>query len=87
MLDLGLLHHLEKTHCEVPIYTKVMPAGLAKGAAKEQMKCSFFNVVAAENTIVVISLNLVLFSSQNVPCVQSIHQEEPRKDSKFVAAF
>jgi hypothetical protein len=47
MLDLGLLHHPEEIHCEVPIYTKVLPAGLAKGAAKEQMKCNFFNVVAA----------------------------------------
>ena len=47
MLDLGLLHHLEEIHCEVPIYTKVLPAGLAKGAAEEQMENSFFNVVAA----------------------------------------
>jgi hypothetical protein len=47
MLDLGLLHHMGEIHCEVPIYTKVLPAGLAKGAAEEQMKCSFFNVVVA----------------------------------------
>jgi hypothetical protein len=47
MLDLGLLHHLEEIHCEFPIYTKVLPTGLAKGAAEEQMKCCFFNAVAA----------------------------------------
>ena len=47
MLDLGLLHHPEEIHCEVPIYTKVLPAGLAKGAAEEQMKNNFFNIVAA----------------------------------------
>lgn len=38
MLDLGLLLHLEEIHCEVPIYTKVLLAGLAKRVAKEQMK-------------------------------------------------
>jgi hypothetical protein len=47
MLDLGLRHHPEEIHCEVPIYTKVLPGSLAKGAAEEQMKCSFFDVVAA----------------------------------------
>jgi hypothetical protein len=47
MLDLGLLHHQEEIHYEIPIYTKVLPAGLAKGAAEEQMECSFFNVVVA----------------------------------------
>jgi hypothetical protein len=50
------------------------------------MKCIFFNVVVAQNTIVVVSLKLVLFPSQNGPCVQSVHQEEPRKNSKFVTA-
>jgi hypothetical protein len=43
MLDLGLLHPLEEIHCEVPIYTKVLPAGLAKGAAEEQMKASIYS--------------------------------------------
>jgi len=47
MLSLGLLHHPEEIHCEVPIYTKVLPTGLGKGAGEEQMKCGFFNVVAA----------------------------------------
>ena len=47
MLDFGLLHHPEEIHCEVPIYTNVLPAGLAKGVAEEQMKDNFFNIVAA----------------------------------------
>jgi hypothetical protein len=39
MLDFGLLHHPEEIHC--------CQQAWLKGAAEEQMKCSFFNVVAA----------------------------------------
>ena len=58
----------------------MLPTGLAKRAAKEQMECRFLNVAVAEDTIVVISLKFLFFPSQDVSCVQSIHQEKPRED-------
>ena len=77
ILKLGVLHHLEEFLCEVPTYSKTLPTCLAKGAAEEQMKHRFLNVAAAEDTIIVISLKPLLFPSQNVSCIQSIHQEKP----------
>ena len=68
-MKLGVLHHLEEFLCEVPTYSKRLPTGLAKGAAEEQMKRRFLNIVAAEDTIIVISLKPLLFPSQNVSCI------------------
>jgi hypothetical protein len=34
----------------------VLPTGFTEGAADEQVKGHFFNIVAAENTIVVVSI-------------------------------
>jgi hypothetical protein len=77
ILKFSVLHHLEEFCCEVPTYSKRLPTGLAKGAAEEQMKRRILNVAAAEDTIIVISLKPLLFPSQNVSCIQSIHQEKP----------
>ena len=76
-LSFSLLHHLEKFSCEIPINSKVLPTSLAKGTAEEKMESSFFNVVAAEDTVIVISFKLLLFSFQNISCIQSVHEEQP----------
>jgi hypothetical protein len=76
-LSFSLLYHLEKISCEIPINSKVLPTSLAKGTAEEKMENSFFNVVTAENTVIVISFKLLLFSFQNISCVQSVHEEQP----------
>jgi hypothetical protein len=77
ILKLSVLHHLEGFFCEVPTCAKRLPTGFAKRAAEEQMKRRFLNVPAAEDTVIVISLKPLLFPSQNVSCIQSIHQEKP----------
>jgi hypothetical protein len=79
-LSFGLLHHLEKFSCEIPINSKVLPTSLAKGTAEEKMESSFFNVVAAEDAVIVISFKLLLFSFQTISCIQSVHEEQPSKD-------
>jgi len=61
-LSFSLLHHLEKFFCEIPINSKVLSTSLAKGTAEEKMESSFFNVVAADDTVIVISFKLLLFS-------------------------
>jgi len=76
-LSFSLLHHLEKFSCEIPINSKVLPTSLAKGTAEEKMESSFFNVVTAEDTVIVISFKLLLFSFQNISCIQSVHEEQP----------
>ena len=76
-MKLGVLHHLEEFLCEVPTCSKRLPTGLAKGATEEQMKRRFLNVAATEDTIIVIFLKPLFFPSQNVSCIQSIHQEKP----------
>ena len=68
-LSFNLLHHLEKFSCEIPINSKVLPTSLAKGTAEEKMESSFFNVVTAEDTVIVISLKPLLFPSLNVSCI------------------
>jgi hypothetical protein len=55
----------------------MLPTGLSKWAAEEQMECRFLNVADADDTVVIISLKFLLFPSQDVSCVQSIHQEKP----------
>jgi hypothetical protein len=41
----------------------MLPIGLTKGAAEEQVKGSLFSIVAAENTVVVIAFKSVFFPS------------------------
>jgi hypothetical protein len=65
----------------------MLPTGLAKWAAEEQMECRLLNVAVGDDTIVVISLKFLLFPSQDVSCVQSIHQEKPQEDPQFVTEF
>ena len=76
-LSFSLLHHLEKISCEIPINSKVLPTSLAKGTAEEKMESNFFKVAAAEDTVIVISFKLLLFSFQNISCIQSVHEEQP----------
>jgi hypothetical protein len=40
---------------------QVLPTFLAEGVAKKQVISSFLNIIAAQNTVVVISLQFVLF--------------------------
>jgi len=68
---------LEEFLCEVQTYSKRLLTGLAKGVAEEHMKRRSLNVAAAQDIIIVISSKPLLFSSQNVSCIQSIHREKP----------
>jgi hypothetical protein len=50
-------------------------------AAKKTKEMQTY-VVDVENTIVVVFLKLLRFSSShNVSCIRSVHQEKPQKDS------
>ena len=72
-LLLSLNQHMKEVHGEIPMDAKVLPTSLAKRTAEKEVKGSFLQVVAAVYAIVVISFQLVLFSFEDVPCVEPIH--------------
>jgi hypothetical protein len=65
----GLNHHLEEASGEIPLNSKVLPASLTKRATEEEMKSSFFHIVVAKDTIVVVSFQLVPFPFENISCI------------------
>ena len=65
----------------------MLPTRLTERAAEEQMESRFFSIVVAEHTIIVVSLEFLLFSSKNISSVKPIQEEEPREDSKLITAF
>lgn len=86
-MKLRLMHHLKEFQREIPANSKMLPTRLTERAAEEQMESSFFSIVVAEHTIIVVSLEFLLFSSKNISSVEPIHEEEPREDSKLITAF
>lgn len=50
----------ERNQSQGPLNTKVMPTSLTKRACEEKMKSCFFNILIAQDTIVVVSFKLVL---------------------------
>jgi hypothetical protein len=48
---------------------------------------SFFPTQGAEDTGVVIIVNLEIFSPESISGVQMVHKEQPGEDSDFVTAF
>jgi len=61
-LLLGLYQHLEEITCKIPLDAQVLPTSSAEGAAEEQVKSSFFHIAIAENTVITVSFQLMLFS-------------------------
>jgi hypothetical protein len=68
-LSFSLLHHLKELSSEIPIDSKMLPAGFAKGTVEEKMESSFFGTVVAKDTVIVISFKLLLFPFQDVSCI------------------
>ena len=66
---------------------KLPPAILGEGTAKEQVERSFFPAQGAENTGVVIIVNLEIFSPDDISGVQPVHKEQPGENSDFVTTF
>jgi len=64
-----LHHHLEEITLKVPVHIQVLPAGLTEWTAEEEVESSFLNILIAENAVIVIALQLVLFPFKKVPCV------------------
>jgi hypothetical protein len=73
ILKLRLMHHLKEFQREIPTNSKMLPTRLTERAAEEQMESSFFSIVVAEHTIIVVSLEFLLFSSENISSVKPIH--------------
>ena len=63
VLDLSKMHHLEELFCEIPTNSKILPTCLTERAVEEQMKRRLLNAVVAENTVVIISLELLFLPS------------------------
>jgi hypothetical protein len=81
------MHHLKETQREVPVNSKMLLARLTERVAEKQMKSRFFSIVVAEHTVIIVSLEFLLFPSEDISSVKPIHEEEPTKDSKLIAAF
>jgi hypothetical protein len=60
---------LKEFTLKVPVDSQVLPPFLAEGVAEKQVISSFLNIIAAQNTVVVISLQFVLFSSKDVSSI------------------
>jgi len=54
---------------KVPVHIQVLPAGLTEWTTEEEVESSFLNILIAENTVIVIALQLVFFPFKKVPCV------------------
>ena len=79
--------HMEEIHRKVPLNTKVLPTSLTKRACEEEMESCFFDIVIAQDTIIVVSFKLVLLPLENISGIESIHQQQPGEHPKLVATF
>jgi len=61
ILKLRLMHHLKEFQREIPANSKMLPTRLTERAAEEQMESSFFSIVVAKHTIIIVSLEFLLF--------------------------
>lgn len=77
MKVLGLHKGCEEVNLVVPLNVQVSPAFLAERAIEEKMERGLFPLKLAEDTVVVVTLNLEVFPLENVSGVQSIHQQQP----------
>ena len=51
---------MKEINHKVPLNTKVLPTSLTKRACEEKMKSCFFNILIAQDTIVLVSFKLAL---------------------------
>jgi hypothetical protein len=65
-LLLGLYQHLEEITCKIPLDAQVLPASSTEGAAAEQVKSNFFHIAIADNTVIIVSFQLMFFPQQNI---------------------
>jgi len=79
--------HMEEIHRKVPLNTKMLPTSLTKMACEEEMESCFFDIVIAQDTIIVVSFKLVLLPLENISGIESVHQQQPGEHPKLVATF
>ena len=73
-MKLRLMHHFKEFQREIPANSKMLPTRLTERAAEEQMESSFLSIVVAKHTIIIVSLEFLLFSSKNISSVKPIHE-------------
>jgi hypothetical protein len=76
-----------KLKIKSPSYAQGLPTSCTKRAREKEMEGSFFIVVRAEDTIVIVILKLMSRSSKYVPDIQSIHEKEPSEDFNLICTF
>jgi len=69
ILILLLHHHLGEITLKVSVHVQVLPAGLTKWMAEEEVESSFLNILITENAVIVIALRLMIFPFKKVTCV------------------
>jgi hypothetical protein len=60
---------------------------LTELAGKEKAEGCLFTISRAQDTIVVVILEFVILSVQDVPHIQSVHYKEPGEDSYLVGTL
>jgi len=72
---LRLQQHMKEINRKVPLNTKVLPTSLTKRACEEKVKSCFFDILIAQDTIIVVSFELVFLPLENIPGIESVHQQ------------
>jgi len=78
---------MEEINRKVPLNTEVLSTSLTKRACEEKMKSCFFDILIAQDTIVVLSFKLVLLPLENISGIEFVHQQQPGEHPKLVATF
>jgi hypothetical protein len=82
----GLIHHSVDVSCKIQMNVDGALTSLTERAGEEEVKDGFLPVIMAKDTIIVIPFKLMLFPSENISDIESIHEQEPIEDSDFVRA-
>jgi hypothetical protein len=66
-LSFGFFHHSMERQIKTPANFQMRPTSLTKLARKEQVKGRFLIISWTQNIIVVVVLEFMFFSSENIP--------------------
>jgi hypothetical protein len=80
-------HHEVKLEIKSLWDTQMLPAPSTKRAREEEVEGGFFTLGRAEDTIVIIILEFVLLSSENISDIQPVHEQKPCEDFYLVSIF
>jgi hypothetical protein len=86
-LGFGFLHHVMKGPIKSPVNSYLLPTSLTELAGKEKAEGCLFTISRAQDTIVVVILEFVILSVQDVPHIQSVHYKKPGEDSYLVGSL